>query len=331
MNKISTIFKRANNLESIHEVKLLIKNSAGKTLISTGNDNEYIYPRSSIKIFQAIPFVSTNAVKFFKLNSKIIALSCSSHRGEGFHIKELEKWTKLINFNKSLLKCGIHYPLDPKSSKNIMNRNQKINQLHNNCAGKHLAMISSCIINNYDTKNYLKFDHPHQIKIREVFKKFSEKKIKKVNYGIDGCSAPQYSFKIIDIIRMLNNLIKSYKNKFDNSYETRLLIDSIFKNPNFIGGTDSLDSRIMKISNKRIFCKGGAEGVFLFIDLKKEISGVIKINDGNERAIPSVIFTFFKKLKIMNSYELSVFKKYYNFQLFNHAKINVGSIQTKIL
>ena len=98
---------------------------------------------------------------------------------------------------------------------------------------------------------------------------FLKQKISKKNYGIDGCSAPQYSFKTKDISKLLINLIKSYKSNFENSYETRILIDSIIKNPNFIGGSDSLDSIIMKISNKRIFCKGGAEGVFLFVDLQK--------------------------------------------------------------
>ena len=50
----------------------------------------------------------------------------------------------------------------------------------------------------------------------------------------------------------------------------------------------------MKISNKRIFCKGGAEGVFLFVDLQKEIAGVIKVVDGNERAIPPVTLIYLK-------------------------------------
>ena len=109
------------------------------------------------------------------------------------------------------------------------------------------------------------------------------------------------------------------------------MINSIINNPNYIGGSDSLDSRIMKIASKKIFCKGGAEGVFLFIDLEKEISGVIKVVDGNERAIPSVVFDLFKKFKIFNKKQLAEFKKQYNFQLNNHAKITIGSIKTNIL
>tara|TARA_B100000085_G_scaffold68610_1_gene61335 strand:+ start:1068 stop:1247 length:180 start_codon:yes stop_codon:yes gene_type:complete len=55
----------------------------------------------------------------------------------------------------------------------------------------------------------------------------------------------------------------------------------------------------MKASKGKIFCKSGAEGVFLFIDIHNEISGVVKITDGNERAIPISILNIFKKLKVM--------------------------------
>ncbi len=330
MKKITSEFYRGNTVESIHKIKVLVKNLDGKKLISTGNDNDLIFPRSAVKIFQAIPFAETKAIQKFKLNPRIIALSCSSHRGESFHIKELKKWLKKISIDKKDLKCGIHYPLNLKANKNVLKSNIKVDQLYNNCAGKHLGMITSCIVNNLDTKNYLSFKHPHQKRIRKVFERFSGKKIIKKNYAVDGCSAPQYSFQIKDISKILANLNKSYFGKFENSCETKILINSIINNPNYIGGTDSLDSRVMRISNKKIFCKGGAEGVFLFIHLKKGIQGVIKVVDGNERAIPPVIFDIFKKLKILTNSELRNLKKNYDFNLFNHAKILTGSIKTKL-
>ena len=111
MKIISTKFTRANITESSHEVKILLSNLNGKVLYTTGNENDLIYPRSSVKIFQAIPFVNSQAIQYFNLNSKIVALSCSSHRGENFHLKELKKWLKLIGMNKNILKCGIHNPL----------------------------------------------------------------------------------------------------------------------------------------------------------------------------------------------------------------------------
>ena len=330
MKNFTINFKRAKLVESVHKIKLLVTNLEGKILQSSGNDNDYIYPRSSVKIFQAIPFMYSYNKSSYKFNPRIIALACSSHRGEAYHIRELKNWIKKIGISERRLKCGIHNPLNNKALENLFRSKDHANHLHNNCAGKHLAMISSCLINKHNTNNYLNFNHPHQIRIRNVFEKFINKKIKIKDFGIDGCSAPQYSFKIKDINKMLTNLIKSYNEKFEYSNEVKKLINCVISNPKYIGGTDSLDSAIMSISNKNIFCKGGAEGVFLFIDLKKGITGVIKIIDGNERAIPAIVYNLFNKYKIMNFKELKELEKNYNFQLVNHANIKIGSIETKI-
>mgnify|MGYP001453738847 CR=1 FL=1 len=330
MDNFTSNLSRSNIIESSHRVKVLVTNINKKILLNSGHTNDLIYPRSAIKIFQAIPFMQSNAWSFYKLNSKIIALACSSHRGEPFHIKELQKWIDRIKISEKMLKCGIHNPLNLKASEKLFRSNKYASQIHNNCSGKHLAMITACILNKHNLNNYLDHYHPHQIEIRKIFQKFTGKTIRKENFGIDGCSAPQYCFKIQDVAEMLRNLIKSYKGQFNYNYEIKKLIDSILNHPKFIGGTDSLDSKIMQISNKNIFCKGGAEGVFLFIDLNKEIVGIIKVVDGNERVIPSIIFNIFKKLKIMNSTELKKLMKYYDFNIVNHAKIKVGSIKTII-
>ena len=104
------------------------------------------------------------------------------------------------------------------------------------------------------------------------------------------------------------------------------MVDSILENPEFIGGTTSFDTKVIKASKGKIFCKSGAEGVFLFIDIQKEISGVIKITDGNERAIPISIINIFKKLKIMNAEDLINLEKREKFGLQNHAGRNIGRI-----
>ena len=87
MPKIHVDFIRGKKVESTHQVKALVTNVNDKILLSTNNDNEYFFPRSSIKIFQAIPFALSSAIKNYKLNNKHIALTCASHKGEKFHIK----------------------------------------------------------------------------------------------------------------------------------------------------------------------------------------------------------------------------------------------------
>ena len=93
-------YKRANLTESSHKIKVLVVDINKKALLTSKSENEFIYPRSSIKIFQAIPFIESNAYKYYKLSIKNIALACSSHRGEDFHIKELTKWVNKIGVSK---------------------------------------------------------------------------------------------------------------------------------------------------------------------------------------------------------------------------------------
>ena len=238
MSKVTTMFYRGKLIESIHNIKCYIGSVNGEKLLTTNNDDDYIYPRSSIKIFQAIPFASSNAFNKFKLNKKQIALSCSSHCGEYFHIKELKKWINKTNLKISNLKCGIHNPLDGLSAEKLFLSGSRPDQLYNNCAGKHLAMLTACKLNKFPIDNYLDFDHPHQINIRSVFAKFTEEEILKKNYGVDGCSAPQYSFKMHQLGKALSNLYKSYNSKFEYSSNIKIIIESI-----------------LKMTKSRIFCK----------------------------------------------------------------------------
>ena len=330
MSKLTTLITRGKILESSHEIMCFMGSIDGKTIFSTNNESDIIYPRSSIKIFQGIPFSASNAIKVYNLNKKQIALSCSSHCGENYHIKELKNWLEKINLKISDLKCGIHNPIHQKSSNKLFLSGKQPNQIYNNCAGKHLAMLTSCIVNNFSIKNYLNFDHPHQINIREVFSKFTENVISKKNYGVDGCSAPQYAFTIARLGKALSNLLNSYNGNFEYSDSIQIMINAILANPRFIGGSNNLDSNLIKISNKNIFCKGGAEGVFLFIHLKKRVFAILKVKDGNERALPSAIYILLKKFGILTRKELNEFISWNKTNLYNHAKIKVGNIRTII-
>tara|TARA_Y100001970_G_C14244893_1_gene867447 strand:- start:297 stop:1292 length:996 start_codon:yes stop_codon:yes gene_type:complete len=330
MSKILTYLTRGKTIESLHESKCIIKDIKYNTFFSTHHDKDLTYPRSAIKIFQAIPFVKSNSQKKYQLTQKQIAISCSSHCGEPEHIKVLESWIKKIRVNVNALKCGIHNPLNLKSSNKLLLNGIMPNQLHNNCAGKHLAMISGCKSKNLDFKNYININHPYQKKIRECLEYFTECKIKKIQEGIDGCSAPQYAFPLENLSIAMINLIKSFEENKRYSSEVKILLNAIKKYPQLTGSKTIYPCVLMKTTKGKMFAKGGAEGVLLFAHKEKKVGGVIKVLDGNERALPSIANSIFKKFNILNKTELNKLSKWNNEKIFNHAKKNIGSIYTKI-
>ena len=327
---LKTHITRAHILESIHEAKCIVKNIEYKTLFSTNHDKDLTYPRSAMKIFQAIPFIRSNAHKKLKLSNKEIAISCASHCGETKHLNVLNNWINKLTIKKTDLKCGIHNPINAQSSNKLLLSGTNPNQLHNNCAGKHLAMISGCLSNKFDINNYTNLNHPYQKLISTTLEDLNEYKIAKKQIGVDGCSAPQYAFPMENLSISLINLIKNYHSNEQYSQEIKILLNAILKYPFLTGGTNRFDTELMRITDGKIFSKGGAEGVLYFAHITKKIAGVIKIKDGNERAIPSVATTVLKKLSLINRLEQQKLSKWHNQKINNHAKLSVGRIFTTL-
>jgi len=234
MISLNTYIYRGNVIESQHKALCLIKDISNKIILSTNNDCDLIYPRSAIKIFQALPFIHSKAHIIFNLNKESIALACSSHAGEPMHLRVLNKWLKKIGILENTLLCGSHNPLDEKSSNQLLLNGKIPTQLHNNCAGKHLGMISGCIAYKIDIDKYTNFNHPYQKLIREVLENFTQSKIQNNFYAIDGCNAPQYAFTLANIASSMTNLIieKNAKSTYSSSINT--IIKSINKFPKIL-------------------------------------------------------------------------------------------------
>ena len=66
MARIHVELIRGKRIESTHNAKALVTNVDGRILLSTNNDNDFFFPRSSIKIFQAIPFAISGAINKYK-------------------------------------------------------------------------------------------------------------------------------------------------------------------------------------------------------------------------------------------------------------------------
>ena len=88
---IEVIVTRNSNFESKHIVHAAISDNKGRVLMSAGEKDLRTFIRSSLKPFQAIPFISSGTKEKFKINEKGLALACGSHSGTITHAREAFK------------------------------------------------------------------------------------------------------------------------------------------------------------------------------------------------------------------------------------------------
>ena len=71
-----------------------------------------------------------------------LALACASHGGEPEHVAIAERMLAEIGLEEGDLACGPHDPLSKRGAKLLREAGERPTRLHNNCSGKHAAMLA---------------------------------------------------------------------------------------------------------------------------------------------------------------------------------------------
>ena len=101
---------RKDIIESCHRGSVIVVNHLGETVFSLGDVERGIYPRSSLKFFQAIPLVESGAADHFQLSDAEIALACSSHNAENIHTSAVQTWLNRMDLDIEDLENGPDMP-----------------------------------------------------------------------------------------------------------------------------------------------------------------------------------------------------------------------------
>ena len=94
---------RGELTESIHVAFAVVVDESGNVVYSTGDPNYLTCIRSCLKPFQAAAIIKSGAVNNF--TSEELALMCSSHQGEEFHIKLANSMLDKLGFNDTDYEC----------------------------------------------------------------------------------------------------------------------------------------------------------------------------------------------------------------------------------
>ncbi|MEO0617781.1 MAG: asparaginase, partial [Pseudomonadota bacterium] len=108
-NPILVNATRGGIIESAHRGAYAIATTDG-VVARLGDIDTPIFPRSSIKIFQAVPLVTSGAADAFALADEHLALACASHDGEPTHVTAATAMLHASGAELDALACGAHAP-----------------------------------------------------------------------------------------------------------------------------------------------------------------------------------------------------------------------------
>ena len=297
---------RGAHVESTHFGAAIIFGPNNKLVEKWGNTDTLIYPRSSVKMIQALPVIASGAFDHFGLGRKEIALACASHEGSELHTKLLSKWLATIGAAETDLKCGTQLKWRDKNTENFKLKNSVQQQLTNNCSGKHCGFLTYLNFKNLD-KNYLEVEHPLQVKIRETLTYLSEEEISE--YGVDGCSAPNFMCSIKGLAMSMAKFSGSKGVERSIAEASNEIFNSMLENPYLVAGDGRACTELMMAARTRLIVKTGAEGVFTAACADNGLGIALKIMDGSTRASEAAIVAILVKLGLLEQNHPLVVKR----------------------
>ena len=329
MSEILARVIRGATVESVHRGHLIVIEGDGNIVKSLGNPETVTFFRSSAKAFQAIPFLRSGAAHFFGFDEKEIAMAVASHSGEKFHTEIAAQMLDKAGFSESDLRCGAHLPFNEKRAEEMIRTQEKPTQLHNNCSGKHAAMLAFAKHIGADFRTYDALENPVQQAILECIAEFTEIPQDEIEIGIDGCAAPNFALPVSAMAKSFAKLVLPEDLDEITLEAVKRIVSAMINFPELIGGNDRLDTIIMQAASGKIISKVGAEGVYLagVVPSAKWKTGLgiaFKIEDGEDkRARPVLAVELLRQLGILGESDLNEISP---MKIFNRRGDAVGKV-----
>ena len=272
---------RGDCIESVHRVHGAVALASGE-LVGLAREAQLVTPwRSCAKPFQVMSFVESGGLEELNWGDDELALACASHGGEPEHVSIAESMLRDVGMEEGDLACGAHEPLSKRGARLLWDAGTAPTRLHNNCSGKHAAMLARAHLASWPMQGYERSGHPVQEGCAGSVAEWTGVKADQLGRAVDGCGVVVFSLPLQNMASSFARLGAALKS--GNAVPSRIL-NAMRSRPFLVGGTDRFDTVLMEESAGRIVSKIGAEGVHTAVDLEESIGVAIKVEDGAVRA-----------------------------------------------
>jgi len=317
---------RGGIVESRHAVRAVAVDNHGKTVAAFGMVDAPVFPRSAIKLLQALPLIETGAADAFGLSSEALALACASHSGEPVHVSRVEGWLTRLGLTAADLECGPQWPINEDATRALAARGEVPTAAHNNCSGKHTGMLTQARHLNEPTRGYTDPDHPTQRRALAVIAALSGVAERDIILGTDGCSLPAVALPLDRFAAALAQVGAPVGLEPGRAAACRRLFAAQTAHPHLIAGTGRFDAAFMPALKGRIASKSGAEGVWAAVVPERGLGLAVKAEDGAGRAAEVGMLELMRRLGVLSAEDLAAVANLAHPTLTNRAGRVVGDI-----
>lgn len=282
---------RGSVVESVHRGAVAVVPPGGDLVRFLAGDIEAPQClRSTAKPFQALAALEVMLGAGFEVSDAEIAVISSSHSGQPLHVGLVRGLLGRAGIDASKLRCGSHAPTHHPSAAALSRAGEEPTPLHNNCSGKHAAMLIAAQILGASLDDYLDSAHPIQVRNRAMLARYAQVEPDSIGVAVDGCSAPTFILPLRRLALAFANLAQGPSDAAAGGLWKRWM-DAIGREPVAFAGDGRTCTKLLSATAGLIRPKVGAEGVYALGIPGQRLGIATKFDDGSHRATEALIST----------------------------------------
>ena len=318
---------RGGMAEIIHAGAIAVVDQHGKVLGSVGDADAVCFTRSTLKPFQALPFMQGDGPAYFDFQPEHIALLCASHNGEDMHVLKVGEMLARIGQSHTSLQCGCHVPLRFSYGGLTPPLDLKFDERHNNCSGKHAGFLGYCVQHGLPLDDHLTPSHPLQRAIRQSVAAVTRLDDAKLLAGVDGCSAPNFAVPLSRLAFGFARLASGKQDtEFGEAFES--LGNAMLAHPDMVSGTGRNDLAFTKAGRGDWLTKIGADGVQVIASRSRRQAIAVKVISGHMPALYAAAVAALDQLGWLDDGQRELLKPWAHQELLSAKGVQVGEIRT---
>ena len=287
------------SVENVHYGSIAVVSVDGRLSHWAGDPAWSTFTRSTLKPFQALPFVRDGGLARFGWGTRELALACASHSGEAMHVDGVASMLASIDCDAGDLQCGCHVPGWYAALGRAAPAGEPWSPLQHNCSGKHATFLAACRLHGENVDTYLDPVAPLQRRVVSTVASLARMAPDEMPTGTDGCSAPNYAMPLAGLAGLYARLAQGADDPTEGD-ALGALFGAMTTHPELVSGTARSDRALMSLAPGDWVTKIGADGVQA-IGVRSAGLGIgIKIAGGDRDALYCVVVEVLQQLGLLD-------------------------------